>query len=328
MPHAESIPTRPGRLLAALLAGLTLLTGACRPEAAPPEPLVLVEVAPMVSLVRPLLAPGIEIRTIVPPGVSPHGYQLTPDDARAMANAALVITVGPVLEPAINRAVERQTPAERLVSMAGLLGMETSDDPHHHGHDHDHAGHDHGAEEVCEHTTDPHLWLDPELVVAFVTALPGELEARGLAAADATESAATLAAEAGAVRDEYRDRLAPFAGRAIITHHDAFRRIADRYGIVIAQVIRPVSGSEPTPGDLTRVLDAAAEHGVGAIFVEPQYPDGLPRRIAERLGLSIRTLNPEGAGDWPVMMRANLDELVAGLSTPAPAAADVETGGG
>lgn len=325
MPHADSTTARrPGHLLAPLLAALALLAGGCRKESAPPQPLVLVEVAPMVSLVRPLLAEGIEIRTIVPPGVSPHGYQLTPDDARAMANASLVITVGPVLEPAINRAVRRQTPAERLVSMAGLLKMETSDDPHHHGHDH--AGHEHGKE-ICEHTTDPHLWLDPELVIAFVTALPGELESRGLAAADATGSAATLAAEATKVSDEYRDRLAPFAGRAIITHHDAFRRIADRYGIVIAQVIRPVSGTEPTPGDLTRVLDAAAEHGVGAIFVEPQYPDGLPRRIAERLGLSIRTLNPEGAGDWAVMMRANLDELVAGLSTPAPDA-DAVPGGG
>jgi zinc transport system substrate-binding protein len=302
----------------------------CRPEPATPQPLVLVEVAPMVSLVRPLLAPGIEIRTIVPPGVSPHGYQLTPGDARAMAQASLVITVGPVLEPAINRAVQRQTPPDRLVTMAALLGIETSDDPHHHGHNHGHDhghDHDHDHTDTCEHTTDPHLWLDPELVIDFVNALPGVLEPRGLAAADATATATALAAEAAAIRDEYRDRLAPFAGRAIITHHDAFRRIADRYGIVIAQVIRPVAGSEPTPGDLTRVLEAAQTHAVGAIFVEPQYPDAMPRRIADRLGLSIRVLNPEGGGDWAVMMRSNLDELVAGLSTPAPAAGSQPGGG-
>lgn len=298
--------------MARLLAILALLLlPACTRSAPPPEPVVLVEVAPLVSLIQPLVGPGYQVRPIVPAGTSPHGYQLTPGDARALASAALVITVGPVLDPGITRAVQRQTPKDRQLSIADLLGIEHDDDHHHHDHEHG---------EDCVHTVDPHLWLDPELMHRMIALLPEQLAARGIAADTADSAAATLLTDIAAIRADYADRLAPFHGRAIITHHNAFQRIADRYHITVAQVIRPVSTVEPTPGDLSRVLDAARQHQVGAIFIEPQYPDALPRRIADRLGLRVLTLNPEGSTDWSAMMRDNLDALVEGLAAPAPAA--------
>lgn len=282
-------------------------TPASRP-ALPPEPLVLVEVPPLISLVQPLVGVGVEVRAIVPVGSSPHGYQLSPSDARALASAAMVITIGPMLDPGIARAIERQTPLERVFDLAAVLGIDAGD----------HSGHDHSHGEACDHPVDPHLWLDPVLMLKMVALLPEALRCHGIAADDADARARALAEEITGVRDAYAQRLAPFAGRAIITHHNAFQRIADRYGLTVAQVIRPVAAVEATPGDLSRVLEAATAHGVGAIFIEPQYPDALPRRIAAQLGLQIHTLNPEGSADWTAMMRENLDALVAGLSAPAP----------
>lgn len=307
-------PSSPFTILAALL---LVVLPACRrsgaPASTPPQPLVLVEVAPLISLVRPMVGEGVEVRAIVPVGSSPHGYQLSPGDARDLASAGMVITIGPLLDPGIARAIARQTPSDRVFDLASALGIDAGD---HAGHDHHH--HHHGHDEHCDHAVDPHLWLDPELMLRMVGLLPEALRAHGMAADDADERAAGAGAEIAAVRDAYAERLAPFAGRAIITHHNAFQRIADRYGLTVAQVIRPVAAVEPTPGDLTRVLEAARAHGVGAIFIEPQYPDALPRRIAGQLGLEIHTLNPEGSTDWAAMMRENLDALVAGLSAPAP----------
>lgn len=304
-----------------VLAGVGL-TGCARApgEGAPGgERVVLVEVAPLVSLVEPLVGEGVEVRSIVPAGRSPHGYQMTPGEARALSEASMVVMVGPVLEPAVTRAVDRRATRDRVVTVAALVGVavDDHDDAHEHGHhDHDdHHDHDHGP-------VDPHLWLDPVLMAAFVGAAPDELARRGLGAPDAAARAATLRDQVLAVDAAYRERLKPFAGRAIITHHDAFRRLAERYGLSIARVVRPVAAVEPTPGDLAKVREAVETHGVGAIFVEPQFPDALPRRIAERLGLGVRTLDPEGSTDWEAMMRANLDELVAGLSEPPPAGDD------
>jgi zinc transport system substrate-binding protein len=305
-------------ILAALLfAALPACRRSDAPPAAPilpPQRLVLVEVAPLISLVQPLVGEGVEVRAIVPVGTSPHGYQLSPGDARALASAAMVISIGPMLDPGIARAIERQTPSDRVFDLASALGIDAGD---HTGHDHSHDDHD-DHDEHCDHAVDPHLWLDPELMLRLVDLLPEALRSRGMAAEDADERARAVREEIAGVRDAYAQRLAPFAGRAIITHHNAFQRIADRYGLTVAQVVRPVAVVEPTPGDLSRVLDAATTHRVGAIFIEPQYPDALPRRIAAQLGLEIHTLNPEGSADWAGMMRENLDALVAGLSAPPP----------
>ncbi|MCC5822431.1 MAG: zinc ABC transporter substrate-binding protein [Planctomycetes bacterium] len=293
-----------------------LVPAGCSRSGSGGGPVVLVEVAPLVSLVRPLVADGVEVRSIVPAGSSPHGYQMSPSDARRLRDAAMVVVVGPVLEPSISRAVGRQVERDRVFNIAEALGVEIEEGHHHH---HDHHGHD--LHDCAGHGTDPHLWLDPVLVDALLGALPSALASRGLAASDAEQRAESLRAEVREVGAAYEARLEPFAGRAIITHHDAFRRIAERYGIVIAQVIRPVASVEPTPGDLSRVRAAVAEYGVGAVFIEPQFPDGLPRRIASRLGLEVHTLDPESSEDWLGMMRANLDALVAGLSAPAPGGA-------
>ncbi len=303
------------RPLFAAAACLALLLAALIPGCSRSQPqgprVVLVEVAPLVTLVTPLVGPGVDVRPIVPAGVSPHGYQLTPSDAAALATADLVITVGPMLEPAIARAIEKQTPRDRVFDMAAALEIDAGD---HHDHDHDHADHDHA------HAVDPHLWLDPKLMLTFVTALDADLAQRGLARPDHASYLTTLTAAITSVDTTYEQRLTPFAGRSIITHHDAFRRIADRYGISIAQVLRPVSSVEPTPGDLTRAAEAVRASGAKAIFVEPQFSDALPRRLADELGLELVRLDPVGSEDWFTLMYSNLDYLVRGLSLQGPGA--------
>lgn len=278
--------------------------------------LVLVEVSPLVSLVEGLVGEGVQVRSLAPAGGSAHGYQLTPEDAVALSTADLVVLVGPTVEPAAIRAVEQQTPPERVFRIGDALRIVPGN-----------AGHDHAQEEHGHdgHGVDPHLWLDPALMSRFVDALGDELERRGLAGPDPARKIEDMQARIDAVDHAYRQRLAPFAGRAVITQHDAFRRVADRYGLKIGAVLRPVNATEPTPGDLARVIDAARAHAVGAVFVEPGLPDAAARRIAERLGLEVHTLDAEASADWFALMSSNLDALVAGLSAPAPAPKGADT---
>jgi zinc transport system substrate-binding protein len=306
----SSHPIRAPRII--LLGFVLALLGACAKPADTGPRLVLVEVAPLVGLVEPLLGTDIEIRAIVPAGVSPHGYQLTPSDIVDLSRASLVITVGAPLEPAINRAIDQHADPARVFSIAATLGIDAAacdhpahDHASHDGHDHAHS-HNHGA--------DPHLWLDPQLMIRFVEAIDADLTKRQLVGKDHGGYMKHLTAAITSIDASFSNELAPFEGRAIITHHDAFRRIADRYGLVVAEVIRPVSAVEPTPGDMARATEAIREYNAGAIFVEPQFPDALPRRIAQQLNVKLYTLDPVGSEDWVNLMRANLRALVAGLS--------------
>ena len=261
--------------------------------------MVIVSIPPLAGLIGPLLAEGTEIRVLVPPGRSVHGFKPTPEDVATAGRADAIVFVGLGLESGMARTVRRKS----VITMALLVGIEHDPDAH---ADHDHA-HAHG-----EGANDPHIWLDPVLVARFVRALPGSLPEK--IRHDSIEARAeAIAKEIDEIGIAYHDRLAPFSGQAIVTHHTSFNRLAERYGLRVAAVLRGVETLEPSPADLASAARAIRDEGVRTIFTEPQFGSTSASRVAEISGARLITLDPLGDGDWFEMMRTNLDALVDGL---------------
>lgn len=288
-----------------------------RPEPYGPRPLrVVVTIPPLEGLVRELVPSGI-VRTLIPPGRSEHGYEFTPQDLADLAEADVIVYVGLGLEPKIERFVEQNPSATRgVVCFADVVGIA---DPH------EHHVHEHGEE--CNHgPVDVHLWLDPALVEKLI---PAVAEAVAAAAKrrflSANEMEQTLAAsrvrlvERIRVLDgELRTTLTPAKGVPIVTHHDAWSRLAERYGLEVAAVIRGVNHSDPTPDAIAAAVEAIRSKGVRTIFVEPQFNADAAHRIAEAAGVNVGTIDPLGSGDWFAMMRANAAAIAAGASSKRP----------
>jgi zinc transport system substrate-binding protein len=320
------VPRR--RVLGAALACVTIaLVGACERESGVArgpgvgEPLrVVVGVPPLVGIVRAIV-PGAEVRSLVPPGQSVHGYELKPSDVRALAEAHVLVSVGLGVDPGLERFIrERARAGQRVIRFAQVAGIQESGEPDHHSHE-GHDGHDHGEGGA---SIDPHLWLDPALVLV----LAGEVERQAVATlgedpANAERSRAVGAAHAGFVERvrrldaEYADRLASLRGRTIVTHHDSFGRIADRYGLRVAAVIRSMESSEATPGAIASAVAAIKREGARAVFFEPAYDPSSARRIAEAAGVRLGRLDPESSEDWFGLMEGNLASLVQNLSDPS-----------
>lgn len=279
---------------------------------------VVVTIAPLKGLVERLAPAGSTVRVLMPPGRSEHGYEFTPADLAALGRADVSIRVGLGLEPKVEEFVKKRPGKARIdLSFAERVGIL--------GHDHeDHEGHDHAHDEH-EHAIDPHLWLDPSLVEAFVPHIAKalrEASARKHPLTEAeTEALAAkergLLAEVRAVDTAWRERLAPFKGRAIVTHHNAFPRPAERYALRVAAVIRGLENAEPKPSALESVVKAIRDEGVHAVFVEPQFNAGLAERIAKAAGVKVARLDPLGDGDWFKLMSTNLESLAANLGNPA-----------
>lgn len=330
-----------GVLAAAVGTGLS----ACSKEAersasAPPrEPgaaRIVVTIAPLGALTRELLPEGAQLSVLLPPGRSEHGYEPTPEDIAALARADVVVYVGLGLEPRVEEFLKKNPSARRVdLSMAAALKLEG--DEHNHaadpkgadahageGHDTDdhardehdaHAGHAHG-------TIDPHVWLDPVLVKEFVTPLADAVDhaaraAGPMSAEQETKLAASreaLAKKIDALHAEYGAALGPLAGRSIVTHHGAWGRLAGRYGLKVAAVLRPIETAESTPADIAGAVAAVRERGAGAIFVEPQFNNESAKRVADAAGVKMLVLDPLGGEDYFATMRANLAALKEGLA--------------
>ncbi|MBL0927505.1 MAG: zinc ABC transporter substrate-binding protein, partial [Phycisphaerales bacterium] len=117
-----------------------------------------------------------------------------------------------------------------------------------------------------------------------------------------------------AIDAEYRAALDRAARRAIVVQHNAWQRVADRYGLQIAAVIQPDHAVEPTPSDLRRAADAVRERRLTAVFADAQASPRAAEAVARASGARVLTLDAIGDGDWPGLMRRNLAALVEGLS--------------
>lgn len=303
----------------------------------------VVTIAPLKSFVEPLLPVGSELRVLMQPGKSEHGYEFTPSDLRAIAEADVVVLVGLSLEPAVEHALAtRKNPSRRVVRFSDVVKLipaasgaskpdgdkgEAADDHDHDSHaDHEHADHEH--DEDCDHgPVDVHLWLDPALCTQLVDAVRAAVE-QELTERDAMTDGARAALDARAadtrariarVDAAWKDAAPSFRDQPIITHHNAFGRLAERYDLNIAAVIRVNATSDPSPSQVAQVARTIREQHVRAIFVEPQYNRKLADRIAKTAGVSVATLDPLGNGDWFAMMDANLAALRDNLAPkPAP----------
>lgn len=290
-----------------------------RPGGAEAPLRVVVTISPLLEAARALAPEGSAVSVLTPPGVSHHNHEPSPSAVASLMDADVVVMVGMMLEPRVEAALKKHPrPWRRLVVFGEVVGPEAAAFGavcEHEGHEHGHA-HDH------DHSMgDPHLWLDPTLMEKLVVAMRGAVEGAlgSMGRLDDAERArldaaeARLIEEARAVDEEYRAAIADVASRVIVTHHDAYSRIAARHGLEVAAVIRPIHSVEPTPGAVMEAVEAIRKRGAKVVFIEPQFSSGAATRIAELTGARILTLDPIGNGDWAEMMRANLAALVEGL---------------
>lgn len=258
---------------------------------------------------------AVSVTAVLDGAVSPHGFEPSPSDMRSLNAADLVLCNGMGLDDWAMRAGRGGAVVVSFADVAGISGGH-----HHSGHSgdaasvHSHCDHSHGD--------DPHLWLDVEQVGRFSDELARVIAGRFESAGD-PESAETVRAAAYRMRliaddvdGRFEAALAKHEGGSVITFHDVLSRITDRYGLEVAAVLRPIETLEPAPGDLRQAVEAIDEHGITAVFIEPQFSPAAAEQIADRTGVQLVTMDPLGveAGSWEELMDGLLAALVDGLS--------------
>jgi len=302
------------RPIGALLLFLTTLTG-CYERAggdtsAPQKPVVAVSIFPVASLVDQLTGDWAEVVTLLPPGTSPHSAGMSADQVRTVSRAKLLVVVGTGLDPwAEKAAVASGDKAPPILRFADLIAGATSGS---------------GAPPANNH-----LWLDPVLAKQFVSALAVKLEEQFPEHAAATRAAAErLASDLVKLDQEYREQLAAVPQKELITFHNAFDLIAERYGLKILVRLTDIElspGAEVTPDKFREAIDAVRKYHLKTLYCEPEFPDQAIRALQRETGAEVLTLDPEGSPavigfrTYQELMRKNLQTLVRGQSPhPGP----------
>jgi zinc transport system substrate-binding protein len=167
------------------------------------------------------------------------------------------------------------------------------------------------ARPLAEGGTDPHAWLDPTNGIAWANHGAGVLaQADPANAATYRANAAALAESLRALDANLAAQLAPVAGRAFVTYHDALGYFTDHYGLAVAGAIELGDATTPSAAQLDQVQRVLAGAGAVCVFPEagrdPKYIAALTEGLAVRIGreqdLEFITL-PAGRGQYGVMLQ-------------------------
>jgi zinc transport system substrate-binding protein len=299
-------------------------SGAAAPPRAPGPPRIVSTIPPVHGIIEPLLVGAplhYQHTTLLPPGASEHGFEITPASMAALGNADLVVMVGLGMEPQVEKFLADHKNASRRVvvladSVKSSLAPAPDGDDDHADHAHDHDDHHHAA--------DPHIWLDPVLVKAMVGECAAAL--KQLTPAEPSESkrleaaASDLLSRVEKVHMEYRTALANAPRRTIVVAHDAYGYLAKRYNLELL-AITGLNAGEPQPSDVKRAADVIRDKHLTTIFIEPQLSPAAADRIAQATGAKTAILDPLGDGDWFKLMDNNLKALKDALGQKAPESA-------
>ena len=260
----------------------------------------------LADMVKQVGGEHVAVTSLVGPDSDPHMFSPSPTEARAVAQADLVVFNGLKYEGWMERLIASSDYDGALVVATGGITPMSFQGHDDHGED-THQGHDHGNQ-------DPHAWQDLANASTYVANIRDGLIAVDPAHADAYHANARAYGEAIAALDEEIHALlneVP-AGSNVITGHEAFDYFANAYGISFMSPTGLSTEAEPSAADLARLIDIIRDEGVSALFNESMTSTATLEQLAEETGLTIAgtlysgSLAAEGeASSYLGMMRHN-----------------------
>jgi len=278
----------------ALLFVLALALVACGDgggdDGAPPKPEVVTAFYPLEFVATRVAGSRAEVANLTPAGVEPHDLELTSGQVRQIRDADLLIYIGKGFQPAVEALVpELEGKAFDVLQLGGPA------------------------------QDDPHLWLDPVLMVAITNSVAttlSDIDERNKSAYE--RNAEDLVAELNVVDDSFQNGLSRCDRRDFVTSHDAFGYLAARFNLEQISISGIDPEQEPSARRLEEVGDLVKSRGITTIFFESLLPPDLAETVARETGAVTAQLDPiesppEG-GDYISAMRSNLEELREALN--------------
>jgi ABC-type Zn uptake system ZnuABC Zn-binding protein ZnuA len=259
----------------------------------------------LADLARNIAGDRLTIESLLPVGADPHSYQPTPQDAARISEAKLLIVNGAEYEHFLEPLLENAGGEKTLVEASAGLSLREAPEG--------------------EHGVDPHLWLDPNNVIAYVENIRA-----GLTHFD-PDGAQTYHSNASDYVLELQDLDAwieeqiaqiPPERRVLVTNHEALGYFAERYGFAVVGTIVESFSSDASPSaqQMAHLVDQIRQSQAPAIFLDASDNPALAQQIAAETGVQVITnlyleslTQGAPAGTYIEMMKHNVTRIVEAL---------------
>jgi len=281
--------------------------------------LVATTVSPITSIVSQIAGSNVTVQGIVPEGVNSHTFEPSPSTAELLSKADLIFVNGLKLEdPTEDMARANMKSGAKIIEL-GTSSIAKSD-----------WIFDFSFPEK-DGKPNPHLWTDPLYAIKYAKTVRDSLTAADPAHKPVFEgNFADFEKTATAISESLKSdqKSLPIANRTLLTYHDAYAYFSRDYGWNVIGAIQPSNFEDPTPKEITRLIDQVRATKVKAIFGSEVFPSKVLEEIGNETGVRyVDTLRDDdllgGPGQpehsWQALMRSNYVTMIEALGGSCPA---------
>jgi ABC-type Zn uptake system ZnuABC Zn-binding protein ZnuA len=292
---------RSGPLIAAALAGVALVAGACGGGSSHTENAPVLTVAtglwPLAEAADVIGQANVTVVDVVPNGVDPAGYHLGADQVAELHSARVVIEMAGGLQPSFDAAAR-------------------------------------GSKHVVEirpSESDPYVWLNPHSMEAVGRQVAAALEAADPKAAPTYRNGLdNFEAQLDSLDADYQSTLSDCPDQTLVTVDDAFSVLHPYYQVVDTAVAPAGTTGLPSKATVSHEVSVIKTTGVKEIYDESWIPESyiIPATVATNVKVgTLDTLAGAPQRGWPLttdgqkyvsLMESNLATISSALHCPNP----------
>jgi len=250
---------------------------------------------------------SVKIVNILPFGVDAHSFEPTPKLMASLEKSQLVIYSGAGLEPW----TEGFTFNGTIIDMSSKVKLRELKGAHHHN------------QEVHKSGVDPHYWLDFANMKIAVDVVSNALikispDKKRLYLKNREIYMKML----DNLDSAYRKALGTCSRDTIITNHNAFSYLANRYDFHVESLSGLSPEAQPSAKQIVELMHHIKEDKITTIFFESFVSDRVMKSIAKDTHVAVDTLQPLGNitkdeaeqnATYESIMRKNLSKLSKAL---------------
>jgi ABC-type Zn uptake system ZnuABC Zn-binding protein ZnuA len=249
---------------------------------------VVSTVAPITNIIHNVGGNRIELHGIIPEGMDSHTFEPAPSDVKYIAEADLIILNGLNLETSTKKLAKSRSKNGAQILKLGentitknewLFDFSFPED---------------------KGDPNPHLWLNVAYAMKYAELIRDKLiemnpENREYYKKNADRFIKRLAQLDKAIFTAVK--TIPEKNRKLLTYHDSWAYFAKRYGMKVIGAIQPSDFAEPSPREITGIIDQLKKESVPAIFGSEVFPSKIEKQIAREV--KIRHITTLRDDDFP-----------------------------
>jgi zinc transport system substrate-binding protein len=242
---------------------------------------VVTSIYPLQDFTEKIGGNHVQVTNLVPPGVEPHDYDLTPQDLTRLSQSDLFIYNGAGLEPYADKVKQALDPARtRVVNATQHIRLLSPSEE--------------GAQREGDSSfRDPHVWLDPVLAKQEALAIRDALIQKDPKhRTDYERNYAHLAQRFDQLDQELKEIADQAPQKEFAVSHAAFGYLAKRYGLHQLSISGLSPEDEPSPRELEQIIRQVRAHHIHVILFETLVSGKMAEVVKKDVKAEAGVLNP------------------------------------